>query len=114
MPRGHKKDPLSTLTRCYLDPRSFITRSGEEILYGEDMSVRRHDVYLRSDGFCEECGKPIDELLPSEHPKSCHVHHVKERGNFGSDNMDNLVACCKRCHDRHHAKRNPQFRTSRA
>jgi HNH endonuclease len=113
--RAAKKDPVSTLQRGFLDPRSFIARDGREFLAGEDMSVRRHEVFERSGGFCEEpgCNRQIDEFLPAEHPNSLHVHHLKFRSKGGAENLPNLQASCKRCHDRHHAKRNPRFSGSK-
>lgn len=115
MPRAAKKDPLATIGRAFLDPRSFVARDGREFRYGEDMSVRRHEVFERSGGFCEEpgCSRQIYEDLPSEHPNSCHVHHIKHRSKGGAENMNNLAANCKRCHAKHHADRNPQFSGSR-
>ena len=111
MPRGAKKDSLATLGRAFLDPRSFVSRDGREFRFGEDMSVRRHEVFERSGGFCEEpgCNREIDETLPSEHPNSLHVHHIKPRGKGGAENLNNLQATCKRCHERHHRERNPQW-----
>lgn len=111
MPRAAKRDPLGTITRAFLDPRSFVSRDGREFLFGEDMSVRRHEVFDRSGGFCEElgCNRQIDEELPSEHPNALHVHHIKTRGKGGAENMDNLQALCTRCHKKKHADREPQW-----
>src|SRR2546430_1768017 len=71
-PRAAKRDPLETENRHFLDPRSFISNDGREFLAGEDMSVRRHEVFERSGGFCEEpgCNRQIDEFLPAEHPNA--------------------------------------------
>jgi hypothetical protein len=111
MPRAAKRDPLGTMRRNFLDPRSFMSRDGREFLYGEDASLRRHEVFERSGGFCEEpgCNREIDEHLPSAHPNSFHCHHVKHRSKGGAENLNNLQAACKRCHDRHHADRSPQW-----
>lgn len=111
MPRAAKRDALATQLRCFLDPRSFMSRDGREFLYGEDMSLRRHDVWERCGGFCEEpgCNREISDELPTEHPNALHVHHVKHRSKGGADNMNNLQAACTRCHKKHHADRNPRF-----
>ena len=110
-PRAAKRDPLETENRHFLDPRSFISNDGREFLYGEDVSVRRHEVFERSGGFCEEpgCNRQIDEFLPAEHPNALHVHHIKHRSKGGAENMANLQAACTRCHKRHHANREPQW-----
>jgi 5-methylcytosine-specific restriction endonuclease McrA len=115
MPRAAKRDPLGTERRCFLDPLSFVSNDGREFLAGEDVSVRRHEVFERSGGFCEEpgCNREIDEHLPTEHPNAFHMHHLKHKGKGGSDNFTNLQAACTRCHKRHHASRNPQWRGSK-
>lgn len=104
MPRQAKIDPLATQQRCFLDPRSFISRDGREFLAGEDMSVRRHEVFERSGGFCEEpgCNRNIAE-------ETMHTHHIKHRSKGGAENLDNLEALCGRCHKKEHADRNPQW-----
>ena len=105
MPRAAKKDPLATIGRGFLDPRSFVSRDGRQFLYGEDMSVRRHEVFERSGGFCEEpgCNRQIYEELPHEHPNALHVHHIKPRSKGGAEDMANLQAACTRCHKKHHS-----------
>jgi 5-methylcytosine-specific restriction endonuclease McrA len=104
VPRGQKRDPMKTLTRAYLDERSFVSRSGGEFLYGEDVSVRRHEVWERSGGFCEEpgCNRCIDE-------ETFEMHHIKHKSKSGSDDKSNLRACCRRCHRKHHKDRETRF-----
>lgn len=106
MPRAAKRDPLGTERRCFLDPLSFVSCDGREFLAGEDTSVRRHEVFERSGGFCEfpGCNREIDEFLPSDHPHAMHMHHVKSKGKGGSDCINNLMAGCTRCHKRFHAQ----------
>lgn len=108
MPRFAKRDELETRQRCFLDPRSFVSRGGEDFLFGEDMSVRRHEAFERSDGFCDRagCNRPISE-------ESFHLHHKKTRGKGGSDNLSDLMALCMRCHKFFHREREPQFGASR-
>lgn len=108
MPRAAKVDPMATLKRAFLDPRSFISRDGRQFLYGEDTSVRRHEVWERCGGFCEVpgCRRAISE-------ESMHMHHDKERSKGGDESMGNLVASCWPCHKRIHGNRNPQFRGSK-
>jgi 5-methylcytosine-specific restriction endonuclease McrA len=99
------------MNRCFLDPGSFMARDGREFLAGEDMSVRRHEVFERSGGFCEEpgCNRPIFEDLPMEHPNALHVHHLKFRSKGGAENMTNLQAACTRCHKKHHKERDTRW-----
>ena len=107
MPRSAKIDPLATQQRCFLDPRSFISRDGREFLAGEDMSVRRHEVWERCGGFCEKmgCNRCITE-------ETMHTHHIKHRGKGGADNLDNLEALCGRCHKREHGNREVRWTSS--
>lgn len=49
--------------------------------------------YLRMHPTCAHCGRP-SEL----------VHHVVERADGGSDADENLLALCRPCHSRLHAK----------
>jgi HNH endonuclease len=111
MPRAAKRDPLETVQRAFLDPRSFVSNDGREFLFGEDMSVRRHEVFERSGGFCEEpgCNREINEYLPTEHPNALHVHHIKHRSKGGAENMSNLQAACTRCHKKFHADRDTRW-----
>lgn len=107
MPRAAKLDPLATQLRCFLDPRSFISRDGREFLAGEDMSVRRHEVWERCGGFCEKmgCNRNITE-------ETMHTHHVKHRSKGGAENLNNLEALCGRCHKREHGNREPRWGNS--
>lgn len=105
MPRAARRDELSTQQRGFLDPRSFISRDGREFLAGEDMSVRRHEVWLRCDGFCERMG--CNRCIITE--ETMHTHHVKHRSKGGAENLNSLEALCGRCHKREHAGREPQW-----
>jgi 5-methylcytosine-specific restriction endonuclease McrA len=100
MPRGAKKDDLSTAMRNFLDPKSFVSKDGREFLAGEDMSVRRHYVWERCEGFCEApgCNRNISE-------ETMHCHHMKPRSRGGAENLNNLQALCSRCHKRKHPEK---------
>src|ERR1700730_3127078 len=104
VPRGAKRDPLQTLTRAYLDPRSFVSRDGRIFLYGEDVGVVRSEVWDRSGGFCQEpgCNRCISE-------ETFEMHHIKFKSKGGDDSKANLRACCKKCHRRHHKDLEPRF-----
>jgi len=45
----------------------------------------------RANGKCQFCGKPASE-----------IHHKKYPKVFSDDKLDNLVACCKKCHSLQH------------
>lgn len=97
--RHRKRDNELTEARHFKDERSFVTTQdvegkSHEILYGEDMSVRRAEVLTLYHGLCFKCGAyAID---------NGQVHHLKHRGRGGSDDMVNLAWICVPCHRREH------------
>lgn len=100
MPRAAKIDPLATIGRGFLDPRSFVSRDGRQFLYGEDTSVRRHEVWERCGGFCEKmgCNRCISE-------ETSHMHHMRPRSKGGDESFGNLQMLCARCHKKEHSDR---------
>src|SRR4029077_5373772 len=66
------------------------------------VSVIRHLVFMRSQGFCEGCAIPVTELTG-------HMHEQKHRGKGGEISMDNSVFICAKCHQTEHKDRNPRF-----
>jgi hypothetical protein len=62
----------------------------------------RHQLFLRSQGFCELCATSITE-------KWAHMHELKHRGKGGEISMDNSVMACAKCHQHEHKDRNPRF-----
>ena len=54
----------------------------------------REEVLFRDNFTCKECGIRMKNGL--------HVHHVIPRRLGGSDNEDNLIILCNRCHQKHH------------
>lgn len=103
MPRSAKVDALNTRERGFLDPRSFISRDGREFLAGEDATARRHEIFVRSRGFCERTG--CNRCIMEE---TFHLHHRKSRAHGGAENTTNLLALCLRCHNFFHRKRRIQ------
>jgi 5-methylcytosine-specific restriction endonuclease McrA len=55
----------------------------------------RQFVYERDGGLCQYCGKVVrlDE---------CHIHHVLELSENGSNHPSNLKTLCKDCHKNRH------------
>jgi len=43
---------------------------------------------------CEQCGK-----------QAVDIHHKKLKSQQGTDEIDNLIALCRKCHDAAHGKR---------
>ena len=79
-------------------------------------STRNTNTYrenlLRRDNYtCQKCGTP--HMMINEHgikiPVSdgnLQVHHIVPRAKGGSDNPDNLITWCKKCHDSYHLEHN--------
>lgn len=63
----------------------------------------RHQLWLRSKGFCELGGEPVTEA-------SGHMHEMVHRGKGGEISMQNSVFICPKCHQHAHRDRNPRWK----
>ncbi len=73
-------------------------------------------VYMREMGCGEEdnllCEMPVSVNKVCEHVAK-EIHHVIFESHGGKDEIDNLVALCKDCHDKAHGKRHGNARAMR-
>lgn len=46
---------------------------------------------------CGECGEPIDYDLPHDHLLSFQIDHVTPLARGGTDTLDNIQACHRKC-----------------
>jgi hypothetical protein len=98
MPRGFKKDYADTheayATRRFVDNecRSFLSlpkvihgedEQQHEILWGEDKSKRRHEVYEAAKGICKHCGVFVAE----DEGDMC---HIEDKAGKRCDCLGNL------------------------
>lgn len=60
----------------------------------------RHQLYIRSGGFCDLCHCPISE-------NTAHMHEMKHRGQGGLISLGNSVMACSSCHKYQHKDRSP-------
>jgi len=76
-----------------------LWRTGRVIKKGPDMRDLRHEVWLRSQGYCEgdDCNARIFE-------NTMEMHHVTFRSHGGSDVPENLLALCNLCHRKAHGQ----------
>lgn len=88
----------------------------------DDWDATRRRVLNRDGHACRFCGTTDDEHR-EEHDTGLHVHHVIPRNDGGTDDPDNLLTVCCRCHrtlEETHAKalsqleRDPDETTARA
>ena len=110
--RHQHVDRLATENALFLgilkDARSFISRDGHVFLKGVDMSTRRHEVFERDKGICQQriavlgdrtimCGRFVDEEYGE-------VDHVTERSKGGCDCLHNLRWSERGCHRARHGR----------
>jgi len=71
--------------------------------YRQAVKEIRHQLFIRSGGYCELCG---DIVLES----SGHMHEQTHRGQPGGEiSLENSVFVCAKTHKLEHADRNPRF-----
>jgi hypothetical protein len=71
--------------------------SSEEYQQGQTLEYANVKAFVRfrDKNTCQQCkGKSGNKRIE--------VHHIKPRGQGGSNRPDNLVCLCKTCHDNHH------------
>jgi hypothetical protein len=124
--RRSKKPVAGKREPWMLDERSRVFPDGRQELRGIDRSNRRHEVFVRSEGRCEEtvlrivnrgtflerhmalrCNRPITEQSMHWSHQPC-IHTGVGNGHgrgFKCDAMSCGIASCKKCHERLHAGR---------
>src|ERR1700722_19158151 len=96
--------PASNVVRIFKSKKAAYA-SGEvvwEVTRAWAVASIRHQIFVRSDGDCEQCGSPITE-------SSGHMHERKHRGRGGEISLENSVFICAICHSYNHRARNPRW-----
>ena len=101
---GTKRDNMETVARNFQDEDSFVGLDGHEYLRGEDWKQRQSQVYIRYKGKCQKCG--YDDTVDG---MPFDIHHILHRSKGGSDDLDNLILVCRRCHNTEHREREPRW-----
>lgn len=70
--------------------------------YRQAVKEIRHQLFIRSGGYCELCG---DLVLES----SGHMHEQHHRGKGGEISLANSVFVCSKTHQLEHKDRNPHW-----
>lgn len=97
MPRGAKRDRSATKGRGFRDRCSFVSLDGHDYLRGEDMGLRRNNVFERDGGRCLTCGAWYGEATG-------HVHHLQSGLVGRCDCFHNLEWSCPKCHRQKHVQ----------
>lgn len=62
----------------------------------------RHQLWIRSKGECEMCGRDITE-------QNSEMHEKLHRGKGGEISFENSILICHPCHRHEHRDRNPRW-----
>jgi len=60
------------------------------------------EVLLRTNGFCQKCGKEAPFKRASDETPYLEVHHIKRLADGGEDTVENAIAVCPNCHRQLH------------
>jgi 5-methylcytosine-specific restriction endonuclease McrA len=95
MPRQRHVDKEATDASGFDDPRSYVQRGGQWILFGADMTRMRQKVYNKHHGFCALCGA-YASFTEGE------LDHRIPRSKGRDDREENLRWLDRDCHKRKH------------
>ena len=82
--------------------------SATEMEYATAVRLIRHQLFLRSYGYCQLCAVIVTE-------QGCHMHERIHRGRFDVDgysgeiSLTNSIIVCAKCHRLQHPEREIQF-----
>ena len=62
--------------------------------YLDFFDLTEHDIFL-----CEVCGS--NQMID--------FHHIIKRSNHGDDTVENIIACCRSCHNKAHHREKPHL-----
>ena len=92
------KDPIAKELSGYMDPKSFVRNDGSEVLFGEDWTRRKKELWVRCQGRCEYLIP-----LPGGGVERCRrmaddPHHTVPRSKGRDDRLSKLQALCRHHH----------------
>lgn len=77
--RGWKRDHIATQQAGFLDSRSYISLDNHRLLYGEDKSLLRIQVWAAAQGKCGVCG--TEAPLNSQEENRGNLRHLENKHN---------------------------------
>jgi hypothetical protein len=105
-----KADRLVTLSRCFTDPKSYVTADGREVLYRKDWTARKEELRQRSAGRCEKITSDGRRCRSAAvHPHHFPVRRRTKGSNTRDDRMTNLLDICALHHALDHPEKQPQW-----
>jgi hypothetical protein len=101
-----ERDKITLLPiRIYATAKAFNDRPADVwvdyIPYDDAVGSIRHQIFVRSKGYCELCSVIITE--------KSHMHEQQHRGKGGEISLDNSVFICYSCHRNAHKDRRVRF-----
>lgn len=85
----------------------YVLQSAERIADSHDRRIPepvQRKVYERDKNTCRLCGWNMQSWRPDD-PRILEIHHIEHHAKGGSNEADNLIVLCSKCHDDLHAGR---------
>lgn len=92
------RDAAEKERRGYRDPKSFVRNDGSEVLFRKDWEVRKIELYMRSNGWCERWTVLHRHHAPGCRKEGQEPHHIKKRWPKRDDRLENLANLSHACH----------------
>ena len=86
-----------------------VGKLGRVRLTGSDLTKLRLQCWERDKGKCQECGEALYyQPRYIGDPKGYDMAHIRGRGAFGSDVLENVRTMCHSCHMLSHLGKKPK------
>lgn len=101
------RDEEEKVRRGYVEAGSYVRRDGSEKLVGRDWRTRKHEIWVRGGGRCEQIVEVVGYRPPfgdDNNDIRCRSemhdpHHKIERRRGRDDRAENLIGLCRLHHD---------------
>lgn len=88
-----KRDPDKTTAAGFENKKSFVRSDGSEVLYGNDWTLRKAQLWRRCGGRCEQRGFLNGPWRCAEQADD--PHHIVRRSVKRDDRLQGLLALCR-------------------
>lgn len=93
-----KADVQATAAKQFVDPKSYVTSDGREILHGKDWKARVDALLARSGGRCEYLAGIAGVWTMRCSVEAADPHHIELRSIKRDDRLEALLAVCRHHH----------------